>query len=140
MSPSSAAFSHAEVRTTPPRLGGPLTPNRPNSDTLVINKPLASKNYGRIRVPGHASPRSWSMKPIAYQSGAVRIFDRCITCWRPCEAIQDRRSHSLLVLPPAQPKLSISSGPQLDMATVRFGALTLVLIGPTSRGRPRVKI
>ena len=58
---------------------------------------LASKSYGRIPVSGHASLQLWSMKPIAWQSGAMRIFDLRIACWRPCEAIWDRRSQLLLV-------------------------------------------
>jgi hypothetical protein len=62
------------------------------------------------------------MKPIASQSGAVRIFDLHIDPWRHYEAIRDMR---LLVRPHAPPTLLIPSGAQLSYGFHPFWGLDI---------------
>ena len=44
--------------------------------------PPVSKNYGKIPVFECELPPLWLMKPIALQSGGVRIFNQLIARWR----------------------------------------------------------
>jgi len=50
----------------PQTCGNMLVPAQPRSTCRQRwLSPLSSKSYGRIPVSGHASPRSWLMRPIA---------------------------------------------------------------------------
>jgi len=64
MSSLSAAFSHAEVRTPPPRLGGPLTPNRPNLPRTNPQTPRWRKTTASIRLQGIKMASSMALRPF----------------------------------------------------------------------------